>query len=160
MSCVTCLAEADLPARIQVQQLYKAITNFCSAYRKTSTSTMTLTPGRLDVKSRPMLPTMMHTTPMPMRFKRKYPPMNNTMQPARKLAYRPSHAATKSWAPGHMQMPAPMAAYPPEPAPMAPYPPEPASMAPYPPKPAPMVPRMNAFKVSVDVWVIDSRYIE
>ena len=117
---MTCLAEADRPARMQIQQLLKAIVAFCSAYCKMEHAVLQtvrhvdefLTPRRLV--SRPMVPTR-----LPMRFKRKYEHMDNmmdhTMQPERKLAYRPSLAVTKSWVPDRvMKM---------EPAPMAPFPP-------------------------------------
>ena len=120
MSCVMCLAEADRPARMQIEQLLKAIVAFCSPYCKIDQAVLKtvrhvdelLTPRRLV--SRPMVPTR-----LPMRFKRKYEHMDNmmdhTMQPERKLAYRPSLAVTKSWVPDHvMKM---------EPAPMAPFPP-------------------------------------
>jgi len=132
--------EADRPARMQIEQLLKAIVTFCSVYRKIDQAVLKtvrhvdelLTPRRLV--SRPMVPTR-----LPMRFKRKYEHMDNmmdhTMQPERKLAYRPSLAVTKSWVPELMQMePAAMACFPPEPAPMAPFPPEPAPMAPFPPR--------------------------
>ena len=117
MSRVACLAEVDRPARMQIQQLLDAIVAFCSGYRNTEQAVLNtmrcpdgfLPPRRLV--SRPMVP-----TGLPTRFKRKYEHidgmMDHTMQPERKLAYRPSHAVTKSWVPHHaMKM---------EPAPMAP----------------------------------------
>ena len=141
MSCVTCLAEADRPARMQIEQLLKAIVAFCSAYRKMDQAVLKtvrhvdefLTPRRLV--SRPMVPTR-----LPMRFKRKYEHMDgmmdHTMQPERKLAYRPSHAVTESWVPEHMQM---------EPAPMAPVPPRMCDSD------IGLVRPPNMFQVSVDV---------
>ena len=178
MSCVTCVAETDLPARMQIQRLLTAIVVYCSPYRKIEQAVMKtarlsaefLPPRRLV--SRPMVPTS-----LPMRFKRKYEHMDgmvdHTMQPERKLAYRPSHAVTESWVPEHMQMePASMAPASMAPAPMVPghmqmetAPMAPTSMAPAPMAPismAPVPPRMcdsdiglvrppNMFKVSVDV---------
>ena len=137
MSCVMCLAEADRPARMQIQQLLKAIVPFCAPYRKIERAVLKtvrhvdelLTPRR--VVSRPMVPTR-----LPMRFKRKYEHLDNmmdhTMQPERKLAYRPSLAVTKSWVPDHvMKM---------EPAPMAPIPSDIGHIRP-----------TNMFQVSVNV---------
>ena len=142
MSCVTCLAEADRPARMQIQQLLKVIVAFCSVYRKIDQAVLKtvrhvdelLTPRRLV--SRPMVPTR-----LPMRFKRKYEHMDNmmdhTMQPERKLAYRPSLAVTKSWVPDRvMKM---------EPAPMAPIPPRMCDSD------IGLVRPPNMFQVSVDV---------
>ena len=142
MSCVTCLAEADRPARMQIQQLLKVIVAFCSVYRKIDQAVLKtvrhvdelLTPRRLV--SRPMVPTR-----LPMRFKRKYEHMDgmvdHTMQPERKLAYRPSLAVTKSWVPDRvMKM---------EPAPMAPIPPRMCDSD------IGLVRPPNMFKVSVDV---------
>ena len=142
MSCLTCLAEADRPARMQIQQLLKAIVTFCSVYRKIDQAVLKtvrhvdefLTPRRLV--SRPMVPTR-----LPMRFKRKYEHMDSmmdhTMQPERKLAYRPSLAVTKSWVPDRvMKM---------EPAPMAPIPPRMCDSD------IGLVRHPNMFQVSVDV---------
>ena len=140
MSCVMCLAEADRPARMQIEQLLKAIVAFCSPYCKIDQAVLKtvrhvdelLTPRRLV--SRPMVPTR-----LPMRFKRKYEHMDNmmdhTMQPERKLAYRPSLSVTNSWVPDHiMKM---------EPASMAPFPPRsphsrrPSPRSPHPWRPSP-----------------------
>ena len=142
MSCVTCLAEADLPARMQIQRLLTLIVVYCSPYRKIEQAVMKtarlsaefLPPRRLV--SRPMVPTS-----LPMRFKRKYEHMDSmmdhTMQPERKLAYRPSLAVTKSWVPDRvMKM---------EPAPMAPIPPRMCDSD------IGLVRHPNMFQVSVDV---------
>ena len=146
MSCVTCVAETDLPARMQIQRLLTAIVVFCSPYRKIEQSVMKTVRHAASLDLAQPLPhdhriDSVVPVGLPMRFKRKYEHMDgmvdHTMQPERKLAYRPSLAVTESWVPDRvMKM---------EPGPMAPIPPRMCDSD------IGLVRPPNMFQVSVDV---------